>query len=121
MRPTFPETPLYARTVSPLRSEAIAARDEALARVESNSAPWRAVAYDLLVELARERAELTPEDFWARCADRRLGPPPEPRAVGPVFLKAKRAGVLAELRMERSNNPRHHRDWQMRYRSLVAR
>lgn len=39
--------------------EAVEARDEAISRVEERSAPWRAVAMDALLAVARRRTYVT--------------------------------------------------------------
>ena len=102
-------------------AEAIRARDAALAQVEVHSAPWRVVAFDALVAVARDRTTLSSEDVWARLAEWGVSPPPEPRAIGPVIVRAVREGVLVHDGYENSTKREHHRDVQSRYRSLVAR
>lgn len=106
-------------TPAQLTLDAIEARDEAMARVESHSAPWAAVAMDALLDVARTSQWVTSEAVFA-CLDARGIPRPvEARAMGPVMMRAARAGYIVRDRYERSTDPKHHRDVQTVYRSLV--
>ena len=102
-------------------AEAIRARDAALAQVEVHSAPWRVVAFDALVAVAKRDAEVSSESVWAELDRWGVSPPPEPRAIGPVLLRAVREGVLAPKGYSRGTDPKHHRDILRTYRSLVVR
>lgn len=99
--------------------DAIEARNEAMARVESHSAPWAAVAMDALRDVAKVRSIVSSEDVWA-CLDARGIPRPvEGRAMGPVMARAVKQGILDPLGYDRGTDPKHHRDILRTYRSLL--
>lgn len=77
--------------------DARAARDDALERVSRPTPEWRAIAYLFLESLASRRPRLTSEMLWAYLLSRGVPMPPEPRAMGPVMLKAVRDGMLRPL------------------------
>lgn len=77
--------------------EARQARDEALSHVEIRSAAWRAVAMEYLVHYARHHSRMTSEDLWGVLWDAGIGAPEEPRAMGPVMLKAVALDYLKPL------------------------
>lgn len=101
--------------------EAIEARDEAMQQVQAQSAPWAAVAMDALLDVARSSRWVTSEAVFACLDSRGIPRPVEGRAMGPVMLRAAKAGYIVRDRYERSTDPKHHRDLQTVYRSLVAR
>lgn len=100
---------------------AIAARDEGMSRVEVRSAPWRVVAWDALIAVARRTVVLSSEDVWRELDRMGVSRPIEPRAIGPVMMRAVREGVLTPLGYERGTDPKHHRDILRVYRSTVSR
>lgn len=66
------------------------ARDQGIAKVEMGAdASWLDQAEAAIRTIARERAEFTSDDVW-----RRVGKPPEPRALGAVFNHLAKAGVI---------------------------
>ena len=77
--------------------EAREARDEALERVSVRSPEWRALAYHYLKALALHRERVTSETLWAYLEARGIPVPDEPRAMGPVMLKATKDGLLRPL------------------------
>ena len=116
-RPTFPETPLHQRSpISPLR-----ARDEALSRVESTSAPWRSFADRAVAAVARRLETLTSDDVWDELERMGIPRPSEGRAMGVVMRKAVKDGLLRPEGFTTGRNPRHHLDVARLYRSTVAR
>lgn len=95
----------------------VAARDEAMSRVEERSAPWRAVAWDVLMDLARTRETLTSDDLFIELERRHIPRPVEARAAGPVMQRGIREGVLVPIGYTAGRDPRHHRDVARLYRS----
>lgn len=73
--------------------DALAQRDEAMARVEE-AAPleWKDAAWSWLLDYLRTHREFFPDDVWAGG----LEPPPERRAFGPLVLRAARAGYIVK-------------------------
>lgn len=100
---------------------AAAARDEALARVESHSPHWRVFA-DLAVRaVARRQTRLSSEDVWRELDRQGVPRPPEPRALGVVMRKAIREELIRPDGWTTSTDPKSHADPMRLYRSLVAR
>jgi hypothetical protein len=78
---------------------------------------WKDAADRALHGLALRLPTLTPDDLWD-VIDR----PREPRASGPVFLRARRAGWIEPTgELVRSRNVRQHRNVITEYRSLIYR
>jgi hypothetical protein len=95
--------------------DALAARDEAIQRVDEHADPdWKDHAYDLVVRTAGELYEFTQDDVW----DRGLQPTRENRALGPVFLRAARAGVCEKTDRVRPS-ARSHGSGKPVWRSLI--
>lgn len=73
---------------------AVAARDEAIDRVERNAdSHWKVAATNCVMTLARTNAEFTTDDVWSLL----VGWPEsthEPRAMGPVMRKVANAGII---------------------------
>lgn len=92
-------------------------RDEGMLRVQAQSVVWRTVAYEVLVELARQREFLTADDLAEEMDRRGHVRPKDGRAAGPVMQKAIRAGVLIPHDFVTGRNPLHHADVCRRYRS----
>ena len=73
--------------------QALALRDEGVARVDSNADPlWKKEAAATILRLAATFAKFTSDDVWKALEGRALTP--EPRAMGAQFLKASKAGVI---------------------------
>lgn len=102
-------------------AEAAAARDAALSKVEERSAPWRAVAWDALMAVAKRTVVLSSEDVWDELDRWGIPRPVEPRSIGPVMMRAVKEGVLEPLGYDRGTDPKHHRDILRTYRSAVTR
>jgi hypothetical protein len=67
-------------------------RDAALAQVEANAdESWLADAYDALVAYLKGHEEFFVDDWWQRTGFRE---PREARALGPVVMRAARAGLM---------------------------
>lgn len=98
-------------------SEAAAARDAGIAKVEEKSAPWRAVAYDVLCQIARKRETLTSDDLMEELDRRGIPRPIDARACGPVMLKGIKNGVIVSIGFVEGRNPKHHLDVARLYRS----
>ncbi len=102
----FPE---HAKATDPERAEA--EKTEAMDRAERGShAAWVAAADTAVLDLARDARRdgvtFTADDVWALLEERQVPPPREPRALGPVLTRLKRAGKL-EGRGYRPSNRRH--------------
>lgn len=101
-------------------AKAVEARDDALLRVQASSVPWRTIAWDVLMELARERTTLTSDDLMEEMDRRGVSRPVEARAVGPVMLRAIREKVLIPIGYTRGRDARHHGDVARLYRIGMA-
>jgi hypothetical protein len=74
--------------------DAIAAGDAGMAQAHDNApAEWRDRAWEALAEWLRTRPLLHVDDFWAE-AD--IEEPPEPRALGALFRRAAREGMMTK-------------------------
>lgn len=67
---------------------------QAVEQVEVNAeAVWREVAYSTVLELARKRGMFTTDDVWTQL-NSTIFRTHEPRAMGPVMLRAVREGEI---------------------------
>lgn len=91
---------------------------EAIQRVdEAANEEWKALADAALYEIARTKPILMPDDLWDH-----VPRPREPRAAGPVFLRARRAGWITPTgNFVRSRNVKQHRTHITEYESLIYR
>lgn len=89
-----PVAPEYRPVDPPARKrQARRARDEALERVEAAApAQWTERAYAFLVDYLRHHETMFPDDLW----EAGLEEPHELRAIGPVLLRARRAGLMVK-------------------------
>lgn len=89
--------------------DALAARDEAIDRVEVNAQQaWKAAAREVLADLCATRDTITSDDLWFALADRDVTTH-EPRAMGAVIREAARDGRLSGTRQYRpSERPECH-------------
>jgi DNA polymerase len=69
-------------------------RDEGMAQVKEAADPtWMQDAWEALIEYLRTHPEFHVDDFWK---DTELRMPREARALGPVVMKAARAGLMVK-------------------------
>jgi hypothetical protein len=74
-------------------AEARGARDEALEQVEANADPsWKDAAFEAVVSASRDLHRFTADDVFDRIPHGVATH--EPRALGPVMLRAVRAGMI---------------------------
>ena len=73
-----------------------AATAEAITRVEHHADPsWLERAYQTLCQIARQQAEITADDVWDALRGEALSiVPHELRAIGPVFRRAAKDGII---------------------------
>lgn len=77
-------------------TEGTAARDEAITRAKEHApASWWDLAWSALRLVASTHAEWTTDEVWALLDDPGTPPVPEPRAMGAVMRRARRAGIAA--------------------------
>lgn len=98
-------------------AEGRVARDEAIAKVQERSVPWRTVAWDVLLHLARKLDTLTSDDLMEELDRRGVPRPVEGRACGPVMQRGIREGVLVPIGYTQGRDRRHHADVARLYRS----
>ncbi len=85
-----------------------AARDAALTAVETAAPdPWRASAFGAVIYLARTRPEFCTDDVWAVLEQRGIDGPREPRALGPVMMRAIRLGLIVDTGRMTPSKRRH--------------
>lgn len=79
-------------------------RDSQLARVDgAASDEWKDFARRAIWHCATTMTEFTVDDVWARLEEVGATSPTEPRALGPIVMKAMRAGAIEDTgRMDRS-------------------
>lgn len=66
---------------------------------------WSAKAYAAVCDVARSKAEFTPDDIW----ETGLEKPQEARALGPVMRRAKNAGLIEKTgRSQATRQPESH-------------
>src|SRR3990167_2215984 len=97
--------------------EAQRRRDAALEAVEAG-APigWSFHALRVVERIARARERFTPDDIWEAGLDK----PPEPRALGPVMIRAVKDGICERLdEWMPSQIPTQHKTPIRVYRSLL--
>jgi uracil-DNA glycosylase family 4 len=83
-----------AADLSAARHRAQTRRDTAIAAVEANADDdWLADAYDELVVFLQRHPQFFVDDWWA---ETKLAEPRESRALGPVVMKAARAGLMVK-------------------------
>lgn len=85
------------------------ARQDGIQRSEDHAdAEWKRAAFDAVMTAARLKVTFTADDVWDRISDASTH---EPSALGPVFLRASRAGLIVKTGALRpSRNARRHRD-----------
>jgi hypothetical protein len=78
---------------------------------------WRALALSTVEELALNKIEFSADDAWLAGLPR----PSNPRALGPVFMQAMKAGVIEDTgRIVRSVFESGHHGPRRVWRSLVT-
>lgn len=94
-----------------------AARDAALERVEGGtSMTWARWADEAVRYVARRQQFFCSDDLWLAGLDK----PREPRAMGPVMLRAVKAGICRRTEMTRSSKiPSQHAQPIRVYESLI--
>ena len=93
-------------------------RDQAVESVEASNEDWCAYAYGELYKLCQERVEFTSEDLWKRISRDDVA---EPRAMGAVFTKARRAKMCERTdRVTEANRSTRHRGSVRIWRSLIV-
>ena len=93
--------------------EVIAARKSGIADAEAHAdVGWKAAAFDVVCCCARNHVPFTADHVWTMLPV--LYPDVtthEPAALGPVFLRAAREGIIVKTGMLRSSKlKRRHRD-----------
>ncbi|HSN11775.1 MAG TPA: hypothetical protein VLS51_06690 [Propionibacteriaceae bacterium] len=80
---------------NPTLDDALAERDEALARVERAADPdWMFYARKAVELLSDTTPVFTTDQVWEVLAEGRVASPDEPRALGPVMRKAMKDKVI---------------------------
>lgn len=79
-------------------------RDTAMAQVDrAANAEWKDAARRAIWHLATTREEFTADDVWMRLAEMGVPTTVDPRALGPVIMRALRAGAIRDTgRMDKS-------------------
>ena len=91
--------------------DSLAAREDAIARADSNAdGDWKEAAYRAVLSVAERLPTFTADDVWD-VLERSSESTHEPSALGPIFLRAAKGGLIVktgELRPTRDR--RRHRD-----------
>jgi hypothetical protein len=75
--------------------EGVRRRDAGISMAEEGAGEDWITAMDRIVrEVASVRSELSSDDVWAAMVRAGIEPPDEPRAIGPVMMRAKAAGII---------------------------
>lgn len=100
-----------------IRTNATAvATEQAIGQVEANADDqWRQAAMQALLIVAQDNAEFTADEVWVELEKRPELTTHEPAALGPVFLRAARAGVIVN-----SGRRRKRSVFQQRHRELTV-
>lgn len=95
-------------------------RDQALQRLEeSKNLSWIETAEAVGRDVAKRSAEFTSDDIW-KALDKSQRPL-EPRAMGPVMMRLRKAGVIvATDRVRKSDLPQCHSRPKRVWRSVAA-
>lgn len=72
------------------RAQAVEVRDEGMARAEDGAGGWSDVALEWLRAHCRHHPTLCSDDLW----NSGMPEPREPRALGPVLMRAVRLGLI---------------------------
>lgn len=92
-------------------------RDRAVERVESNADDlWKAEAWSFMLRFCEEHELVHVDDLW----DAGLPTPREARALGPLMMRARKAGLIAPTGQSRPS-VRSHLSSKPLWRSLVYR
>lgn len=93
-------------------TEARANREEAIDRVERNAeVSWKAEAMIALDHVSRMQLTFTSHDVWRRLDEMDVDKPHEESAMGAIFRRAARAGLIAKTgRYVPSQMAQCHRD-----------
>lgn len=84
------------------REQMTAERDQAMGQAQQGTDPdWETKATTAVRDLATASQDgtmatrgFTPDDVWVLLEERRVPPPREPRALGPILKRAARAGHI---------------------------
>jgi hypothetical protein len=91
-----------------LRQAAESSRDEALDRVDAAASDeWKDQARRAVWWLANNRRDFTVDDVWERLERLGVRSPQEPRALGPVLMRAVRAGAIRDTGQMAKSRRRH--------------
>lgn len=91
--------------------EAIKARDEAIARVDTNmDERWKQACRNAIMEIASIKAEFTTDDVWELMYQKNIDQPHENRAMGAVIREIHKLGIIKPSdRYVNSLRPECHR------------
>lgn len=71
------------------------AKADGIARADSNAnTPWKEAAMDAVRFLAKMRITFTADDVWLRLEDSAVAETHQPSALGPIFMRAAREGII---------------------------
>lgn len=101
--------------------EASQALDEALKRVDANADDeWKSIALRAVGWLAMTQERFTTDDVWAVLIDRKEATH-EPRALGPIMLRARKLGyIIGTPDYVLSERPECHRNPKKVWLSLLS-
>jgi hypothetical protein len=107
--------PLHPETFN--AAAARAAKEEGMQRADEHApADWKLRARRTVETLCRSRETFTADDVWGAGLEK----PHEPRALGPVMLRARKDGWCEPTgRTVKSRIPEHHQYPMTEYRSLL--
>lgn len=91
-----------------VRAGAEAARDQAMDQVDGAAADeWKDQARRAIWHLAQTRDTFTVDDVWELLEARHVPSPQEPRALGPVLMRAVRSGAIRDNGTMAKSRRRH--------------
>lgn len=91
-----------------LRQASEVGRDQAIAQVDGAADDqWKDQARRAVWWCANHHATFTVDDVWDRLEALGIPTPPEPRALGPVLMRAVRAGAIRDTEKMAKSRRRH--------------
>jgi len=104
-------TTLTSSEIAHRQAETRSTTAESIAQAEEHAfEAWKQLAYDCLVQCAQEHDEFTSDEVWL-ALEAHDTTTHEPAAMGPIFLRGAREGIIVNTKRHRKRSvysKRHH-------------